>query len=190
MTVAVRKPWTQDEFFTWTAAREGRFEFDGSGPLDVTGGSFHHSLIMLNVIVALRSRLQGTAGFVVGPDMGLQTIGQAIRYPDVVVSFARPGGSARILLDATVVFEVLSPTTERTDRTAKVVEYGSVPSLRRYCLIESEQVGLSVFSRSEANALLTQEVRAIVPDRLVLPELGLSIPISELYDGVDFAPGA
>jgi hypothetical protein len=37
MNIALRKTWTPDEFFTWAAAQEGRYEFDGFEPVAMTG---------------------------------------------------------------------------------------------------------------------------------------------------------
>ena len=38
MNVALRKPWTQEQFFTWADAQEARYEFDGFQPVAMTGG--------------------------------------------------------------------------------------------------------------------------------------------------------
>jgi hypothetical protein len=49
MNGAFRKTWTQGEFFTWAATQEGRFEFDGFQPADMTGGTAGHAVIMQTV---------------------------------------------------------------------------------------------------------------------------------------------
>ena len=55
MNVPLRTPWSQQQFFSWAAAQEGRYEFDGFQPVDMTGGTAAHSIIMRNVHAALRA---------------------------------------------------------------------------------------------------------------------------------------
>jgi hypothetical protein len=42
------------------------------------------------------------------------------------------------------VSEIISTSTVRTDRIVKVREYAAVPSIRRYVVVESTWVGVSV----------------------------------------------
>src|SRR5271163_3200580 len=46
-----------------------------------------------------------------------------------------------------VVFEVLSSNTSRTDRIIKVHEYAAIPSIRRYVIVETTGIGLTVMER-------------------------------------------
>ena len=41
-----------------------------------------------------------------------------------------------------MVFEVLSPSSGQTDRIVKVREYASVPTVRRYVILEYTSAGL------------------------------------------------
>ena len=59
MNVALRKPWTQQQFFSWAEAQEARYEFDGVQPIAMTGGTNGASAIGVNLITALRTRLRG-----------------------------------------------------------------------------------------------------------------------------------
>ena len=47
----------------------------------------------------------------------------------------------------TVLFEVLSPSTERRDRKRKFDDYRLLPSLQDYVLIDSQAARVEVFSR-------------------------------------------
>lgn len=85
MSVTRPQPWTQAAFFAWAEAQEVRYEFDGIAPVAMTGGTAGHSLIHGNIVEALRRRLRPPCR-VFGPDAGLATVGDAIRYPDVVIT--------------------------------------------------------------------------------------------------------
>lgn len=186
MNVALRKAWTQQEFFDWAQAQEGRYEFDGLRPVAMTGGTVNHSRIIRNLNFALRTRLRGGACEPLGPDAGIQTWQDTVRYPDVLVTCSKPAGNVRIIAEAVAVFEVLSPSSERTDRIIKVREYAAVPSIRRYVILESTSIGLTVMTRDGAEepwrvSVLTEG------EILHLPEIGIEIPLSEIYEDIVFA---
>jgi Uma2 family endonuclease len=185
MSIARHEPhMTREEFLNWAAAQEQRYEFDGFQPVAMTGGTRDHSRIAGNVYLALRTRLQGTACETLGPDAGVSTVGDAVRYPDVLVTCTKGPGTDRVVPGAVVVFEVLSPTSGRTDRIEKLREYQAVSSIRRYVILEHTSVGLAVHARLKgedpwiATALTDGDV-------LRMPEIGIEIPIAEFYEGTD-----
>ena len=188
MNVALRQPsMTRDQFFDWAQAQEERYEFDGFQPVAMTGGTANHSRIIRNLHVALSARLGDTGCEALGPDAGIATVGSAVRYPDALVTCAKFPGTALLVPGAVVVFEVLSPTSDRTDRIDKVLEYRTVPSIRRYVILEHLDIGLTVFSRADGTADWT--ATALTADKtLDMPELGIAVPVQEFYKGVDL-PG-
>ena len=64
---------------------------------------------------ALDARLRGTGCETPGPDAGLATAGDAVRCPDALVTCTNPPG-APLLIPGVVVFDVLSPSSDRADR--------------------------------------------------------------------------
>ena len=185
MNVALRQPsMTRDQFFDWAQAQEERYEFDGFQPVAMTGGSNNHSTICQNIWSALRSRLRDSGCRVLGPDAGLATVGDAVRYPDALVTCAKIPGTARLVPEVVVVFEVLSPTSGRADRISKLIEYRAVPSIRRYVILEYRSADLTVFSRADSTADWT--AAALTADKtLDIPELGIAVPVQEFYEDVD-----
>ena len=117
---------TREEFFAWAQARDTRYEFDGYEPVAMTGGTANHSQITQNILVALRSRLHGGDCRPLGPDAGVATVGDTVRYPDALVTCAKIRGDAQIIPGVVVVFEVLSPTSGRTARIIKLREYRAI----------------------------------------------------------------
>ena len=185
MSVALETPWTTSRFLAWAASQEGRYEFDGFRPVGMTGGTVNHSRIVSNLHAALRSRLRGTPCSFFGPDLGVQA-GDAIRYPDALVTCTRQRGEDRLATDVRIVFEVLSPSTASTDRITKVRDYARIRSMRRYVMIESRFPGVTVLYRHAAEEawlalVLTGE------DVLALAEATIELPVAELYEDVAFA---
>lgn len=154
MDVAIRKPcMTRGQFLDWAQARDVRYEFDGFQPVAMTGGTRDHSRIAQNLYLALGVRLKGTGCEPLGPDAGIATVNDAVRYPDAVVTCTKGFGLDRLIPGGVVVFEVLSPTSGRIDRIEKAREYRAVQSIRRYVILEYTSIGLTVLSRSGGRRL-------------------------------------
>jgi hypothetical protein len=76
-------------------------------------------------------------------------------------------------------------STTRDDRIIKVREYAAVSSIRRYVMIESTLVGLSVLERSSADEVWRAGTLS-GEDVLRLTEAGIEIPVAEIYHGLAF----
>jgi Uma2 family endonuclease len=186
MSIARQYPrMTRDKFLNWAAAQEQRYEFDGFHPVAMTGGTIDHNQIAQNIYYALRRRLEGTGCRSLGPDAGVATIGDAVRYPDALVTCTRGPGNERIVPGVVVVFEVLSPSSERTDRIEKPREYMAVPSILRYVILEYTSASLTVHARSKGDDPWIPAT-LIEGDVLRMPEIGIEIPVAEFYEGTDF----
>jgi Uma2 family endonuclease len=111
MDIALRtKLMTREQFFDWAQARDERYEFDGFQPVAMTGGNLRHNVILLNIQAALRARLKGTGCRPLGSDAGVATVGDAVRYPDGLVTRSAITGDEYLTPNVVVVFEVISPT--------------------------------------------------------------------------------
>ncbi len=190
MSTAIHKPrMTRAEFFAWAEIQDARYEFDGFVPVLMTGGTANHSRIARNLQFALRTRLRGKGCEPFGPDAGVATVGDAVRYPDALVTCTKTPGLARVVPGVVVVFEVLSKTSGHVNRIEKVREYADVPSIRRYVILEYASIGLTVLERDREDAAWTASALRS-GDILRMPEIGIEIPVSEFYEDVDLpAPG-
>ena len=104
-----------------------------------------------------------------------------IRYPDALVMGREYPRGTTVFPDPVAVFEVISPSTARTDRILKNQEYRDTPSVRYYVMLEQDFAGAMVFSRSDA-----KWIGALVAgDGVIsLPEIEVELPMAELYEGV------
>jgi Uma2 family endonuclease len=186
MDGALTTPWTAKQFLAWAAGQEERYEFDGQRPVAMTGGTARHSRITTNIHVALRARLRGTRCSHYGPDLAVQTIGQRVRCPDALITCTKFPDTEQLAPDVVIIFEVISGDSGRRDRIEKVREYAAIPSIRRYVIVESVSKGLLVLHRRHGSAAFTA-LALTEDDTLDLPEVGITVPVAELYEDVDFA---
>ncbi len=190
MNGALRKRlMTREAFLDWAQAQEGRYEFDGFQPVAMTGGTANHSRMIGNLLFALKSRLRGTGCEPLGPDAGVATNGDAVRYPDALVTCTKFAGKDRLIPGVVVVFEVLSPSSGRIDRIDKLREYRGVASIRRYVILEHSGAALTVFARPDGDADWTARPLT-AEDVLPMPEIGIEVPVAEFYEGIDLPESA
>jgi len=187
MNIPLRRAWTQEQFFDWAENQDTRYEFDGLQPVAMTGGFNNASAIGVNLTTGLRTRLRGTDCRPLGPDAGVETINRAVRYPDALITCTRFDGTGRTIPGVVVVFEVVGATADanRRDRIIKVREYAAVPSIRRYVIIESSSIGLTVMERSTPDQVWQTTVLAN-DDILRMPEISIEIPVAEIYEDIAF----
>jgi Uma2 family endonuclease len=183
MNVALRKPMTLEQFLAWEDRQELRYEFDGFQPVAMTGGTAAHSAIQRNLIVALGTRLRDHTAQPFGSLLKVRVAGR-IRYPDAFVVCRPINPRAKVVTDPVVVFEVLSDSTASEDMVVKNAEYRATPSVRRYAVLHQDAAAAIVFCH-RAGEWVTE---LIAGDDAVLrlPEIGIEIPLTEIYAGVDF----
>ena len=109
-------------------------------------------------------------------------------YPDVMVSCdpadRRDSYTWRHLV---LIVEVLSPSTADYDRTTKFANYQKIAGLQHYLLISKTAWTVEWFRRDEAGQWIYTLL--IGPNAtLEIPDLGLVLPLRELYEDTDVAP--
>ena len=183
MNLALRGSMTLAEFLEWEERQPMRYEFDGIGPVAMTGGTYGHSTIQGNLATAVGGRLRGKPCRFHGSHLKFQVAEGHVRYPDGMVVCSPVDRTATVVYDPVVVFEVLSPSTARDDRIVKAREYQATPSVQRYVMLEQDGVSATVYARS--GETWTHEI-LIADSILALPEIGVELPLAELYDGIVF----
>ena len=183
MNLALRKSMTLAEFLEWEERQPLRYEFDGVGPVAMTGGTYGHSTIQGNLATALGGRLRGKRCRFHGSDLKFQVAEGHVRYPDGMVLCSPVDRTATVVYDPVVVFEVLRPSTARDDRIVKAREYQATPSVQRYVMLEQDGVSATVYARS--GETWTHEI-LVANSILALPEIEVEFPLAELYEGIVF----
>jgi Uma2 family endonuclease len=183
MNLAVRKPMTLAEFLEWEEQQPVRYEFDGVRPVAMTGGTRAHARVQRNLAISIGGRLRGNPCEFLGSDLKVKTSEDHVRYPDGIVTCSPGDNASTVVSDPVVIFEVLSPSTAANDRIVKAREYEAMPSVQRYVMLEQDGVSATVYARS--GETWTHEI-LIADSILSLPEIDVSLPLAELYEGIVF----
>lgn len=170
-------------FLDWEERQDTRWEFNGVRPVAMNGGTVAHDLITFNVRKVLDSRLGSASCRPYGPNVKVATQ-TTVRYPDVVVSCTRQSATATVIDNPVIVFEITSRSTGRRDVVDKNREYRGVASIQRYVVLEQERPLAVVFARS--GTTWTCEFISGDDADLPLPEVGISVPLAEIYADIEF----
>jgi Uma2 family endonuclease len=178
----VKRRYTPAEYYALEAKAEYKSDFYEGEIFDMSGGTANHSLISNNISGELRQRLKGKPCKAYESNLRLKVEASSLRtYPDATVyceqiRFDPEDPNRTTALNPTVLFEVLSPTTEAYDRGLKATNYRLVKSLKAY--------GFVAKSRAHVEWAIKDidGMSAAVP----LDAIGIELPLTEIYDGVDF----
>ena len=154
-----------------------RYEyFDGEVRI-LAGGSANHSIIATNIATFLHRALRDTPCVVYNSDIRvhLENVSTYV-YPDVVVSCEEI--QEDILHEPRIVVEVLSPSTETSDRGMKFINYRNCPSLQEYILVDSLKQLVEVYHR-EGKRWILDTYRA--GEQVYIPSFDLHLPVEEVY---------
>ena len=184
---ALLKPMDVEAFLAWEERQELRHEFDGIRAFAMTGGTAAHASLERNLIFSLTGRLRGKPCQAYGSTLKVK-MEHSIRYPDVTIVCSPVMPEDTYTQNPAVVFEVLSKSTANRDLGVKKTEYQAIPSLKRYVVLHQTHRAAEMFYRTEeeeedgwAHQLLSGD------DALDMPEIGISIPLAELYEGMVLA---
>ena len=198
MSTAEKRRLTAAEYLAIESTSEIRHEFLDGEMFAMSGGSLWHNLIKDNFARAVANRLSGGTCRVVTSDQRLKVDATGLcTYPDVLVFCGPPvmeDGVHHTLTNASLVAEVLSNSTEKYDRGIKFSHYRRLDTLQEYLLIAQDRFSVEVFQRQDAGSssagsdawLLSAAAEREAEVRL--SSLGITVPLAEIYAGVEFPP--
>lgn len=153
MLAYAKEPYiTPEEYLERERLAETKSEYYNGVIVAMAGASPEHVRITGNVYAGFHVQLAGTSCEPFMSDMRVRVPAcNRYFYPDVSVAC---GGSefevrsgVRSLLNPRLVVEVLSESTEKTDRGDKFVCYQTLDSLQTYILIAQDKPQVEVFTR-------------------------------------------
>ena len=176
-------------FYDFVAKHDDeRFEYeDGYIVQQMTGGTRKHGRLAVRFLDALRTGLDPSL-YEVLPERGVETA-TTIRYPDVVVEPAAEIDTSLATLRPTLIVEVLSPSSTARDLEHKPAEYTALDSLVAYIVASQDDVACLLWVRGPSGAFAAEPIEfAGLDATLRIPKLNLSIPLSDIYRGIDLSP--
>ena len=180
------KLYTVEEYFKLEEMASGKSEFRNGKIITMSGGSYNHSKIVLNIAIILASLVDEDTFDVVSSDHQIQIPEyNHFVYSDTCVIKGEPkfykGGNQGIL-NPILIFEVSSDSTARYDRYTKFQKYKSLPSFEEYVLVEQEVPIVEVYSK---NGDVWESTTYIGLDKTIkLQSIGTELKMIDIYKKV------
>jgi len=186
-----QKRYTPEEYYALEREAAYKSDYYDGEIFAMAGGTAQHSLICSNLVRELGNRLKGSPCAVYESNLRLKVQATGLRcYPDVGVycgSLERdqedPGGET--VTNPTVIFEVLSKSTEGYDRGLKFESYRQIPTLKAYVLVSQVTAHVEVNEPSADGSWILRDVKGIEAT-LTVPGINIKIPLAEIYDRITF----
>lgn len=168
----------------------------------MAGESPEHGAICMNLSILIGSQVRGTpcqafakdtkvrSGPTPRPGTSMQSL---FSYPDLLVvcgglQFHDP--SRDVLLNPTLIIEVLSDSTEAFDRGEKFRRYRTwLPTLTDYLLVARDRPLIDHYHRVDDNRWELVSVEGLEAS-VYLASINCTLPLVDVYDRIAFPPAA
>ena len=189
---------TVEQYLEFERQSEERHQFIDGEIYEMAGETLQHSQIGTNFIRELSTNLRGKPCQVLSPNMkirsgpyikGMRNTKGLFSYADCIVVCGQPlfhDDTKDVLLNPTVIVEVLSASTHSFDRSEKFIRYRTWnESLEDYVMAWQTHPRLEHFQRRPDGKWLMEFVDSI-ESTLRLESIDCELRLSDLYDRVEF----
>ena len=187
---AASKKYTLEEYAELEKNSEERLEYFDGNIWSMAGASPNHESIVSNLIYILKSGTRGKKCRVYGSNLRIKVpVYEPYRYPDVSALCEEPVFEdfygLQMLLNPSLIVEVLSDSTKTFDLNDKFTYYKSIEAFKEYLLIDQDRPHVILYTKRDEKVWLHQEFNTL-DETIYLTSLDCEISVAELYENVEF----
>lgn len=169
-----------------------RHEYIDGRVFAMAGESLPHSQICMNLGGEVRSKLKGRSCQPLSPNMKVRTSTASLfAYPDLTIVCGEPefhDTRKDVLINPKVIFEVLSPSTEKYDRTTKFSRFRmGNETLTDYILVSQDKPFVEHFAKQPDGNWIYRSFNDM-SDSFDVESVECTLSLIEIYDRVEFPP--
>ena len=153
-----------------------------------SGSNRWHNLIVSNLAVAVGSRVHSAKNELYVSNMRVRVKPNFICYPDVVIVAGEPAfadQASDLLLNPAVIVEIISSSTNYTDKTQKLENFLAMESIREVVLIKEDEMRIEHYAKQNPKQWIYKIYNAR-DDVLTLDSVGCKVSLSEVYAQIRF----
>lgn len=181
--VAQRSKVSAAEYLAWERQQAEKHEYFDGEIFAMAGGSPRHNALCVRIAGLLDAALAPRGCFALSSDqrVGVQA-GRRYVYPDTTVVCGEPVlESNDVLVNPTVVVEILSSETEQYDRGLKWDAYQRIDTLTDYVLVSQREPRVEHFRRDREGSWIYRA--AGLGERIALAT-GVELAVDALFGGL------
>ncbi len=172
------QPMTVAEFLNYDDGTDTRYELIGGVPVAMNPPKVPHVEITTRLMKALLDRLASPCRPLVGGGLATSLDASMYRVPDIFVSCTSPLSDA-FFDQPRLIIEILSPSTERDDRTAKLDFYKTFSSLQAILFVWQDTRRVELHERDGDDVWIVTS--RIGNGTTRLRDLGIDLIMDEIY---------
>ena len=178
-----------DDYLEQERAAVSKHEYFKGEIVAMSGASIIHNRIASNIVRKIGNLLEGTSCKIFPSDLRISVSSeQSFTYPDATIICDGPDlleDKFDTVKNPSVIFEVISPSTEHNDRGRKFFFYMQIPEFKEYILINSTSYYIQTGRKQEDGSWKFEDLRdkdAILKINTIQHQISLS----EIYSNVIF----
>jgi Uma2 family endonuclease len=179
-----QRKYSIEEYLEMENASTEKHEYYQGEIFAMSGAKMQHNIVAGNIFGELHHKLNGKPCQPFNSDMRTHIEENTLfTYPDVSVVCGDPitrNNDEMNMLNPTIIFEVLSPSTKNYDRGEKFKLYRDIPTLKEYVLVDPEQVSIEAYHINEHGNWELKEYKGI-DDNLFLQSIQVTLSLKEIY---------
>jgi Uma2 family endonuclease len=175
-----------DEYFVFEEQSSTKHEFVAGEVYAMSGVTFRHGRIALNIAAHLRDTARKRACAIVLSEVKLRAAADRIYYPDVMLACGKAADVELIVQEPSLLAEVTSANTRATDRREKLDAYLKIPSLQTYLVIDQRRRHVLCYTRDTRGEWLREEIQG--DGEMAISFLDAHLTLGEIYEDVTLPP--
>ena len=184
----VREPaiaYSKREYLEMENAAIEKHEYYHGEIFAMSGAKMQHNRVVKNLYTQLIYKLKGKPCEPYGSDARIHVEKNTLfTYPDISVICGEPitrNNDDYNVLNPTIIFEVLSPSTKSYDRGDKFKLYRDIPTLKEYVLVDPEAIGIEAYRINRDGNWELKEYTNL-SETLSLPSILVHIDLVDIYE--------
>lgn len=182
MVDVARRQATYAEYVSIANNTDVKYEYIAGEIVAMAGGTVAHARLISRVTALLDRALEGQPCIVLPSDMRVRIrAADRATYPDLFVVCGEPERDPdddHAVVNPTVIVEVLSDSSNESDRTDKFAAYRRLASLREYVLVSQRERRVEVYRRDGRRWHLDEFGRG---ERLQFESITIELAVDDVY---------
>ena len=194
MVAIPKERFTLEEYIEFDKNSEERWEYFDGVVVSMSGGTLAHNQISANLLSGMRTDALAKGCQVLPADMRIKVPkAPPYRYADIVVVCGPPliekVQGLDVLVNPSLIIEILSESTEAYNRGQKFVSYKSIDSFREYLLVAQDRPYITHYIRQADGSWLRTDIEGL-DNEIELVTISCKMPLREIYALVDLSTAA